>query len=185
MRAWRGERARPGTALQFIAARPGFRGTPFPNVAAHVVDAVRADAALVAVAGGGLAHAVLADVALRGSRLVAPLAREVEALRRVLDQRPGRPRGSRGAPGGGVVGPTRVRVHAAVRGVADRVRDRDAGREGRGDDPRARHADLAGAGAPRPGAARQAGLRGRVQGRDGRNVRRQGTGLRDRSSWTW
>src|SRR5699024_9009749 len=39
-------------SLQLVVVGLGLRRAPFPGVAAHVVDAVRADAAVVAVDGG-------------------------------------------------------------------------------------------------------------------------------------
>src|SRR5437763_9938521 len=55
-----------------MPARLGVRQAPFPDVAAHVVDAVRTDAALVTVDRSRRTDPVLAHIALRRSGLVAP-----------------------------------------------------------------------------------------------------------------
>ena len=51
-------------------------------------------------------------------------------------------------------------VHAAVRGTGAQLRGGDGGGQGRGDDPRARHQDLARAGTPRARRPGSAGLLG-------------------------
>jgi hypothetical protein len=66
------ERARPSPTLQFMSAWLCLSQAPFPHVAAQVIHAVRADAALIAVAWHGISDAVLSHVALRRRRLVAP-----------------------------------------------------------------------------------------------------------------
>src|SRR5690606_18808468 len=66
------EGACEGAALQLVAAGLGLGRAPVPGIAAHVIDAVGADAACVAVNGGCAALAALAAVDLRGGPLVAP-----------------------------------------------------------------------------------------------------------------
>src|SRR5690349_11290943 len=65
---WAGKRA----SLKFSPLRCRLSRTPLPSVAAHIVDAVGADAAGVAVDWGGAADAVFAAVALGWGTLAAP-----------------------------------------------------------------------------------------------------------------